>query len=197
LTLKGRKIKSKYKVKRHYIFKMKKGGKMKALKIILIVLGSLIALFVVVFGIYLLMNRQSVAQPFEVGTADMGKKVLIATQGSEYKSLMVDTLTTRLKGEDVYISVIDISGLNAINQKDWDAEVIIHSTERYRLPEPVKEYLGRIENPDEVMLLITSGSGEWKPEDCKVDIITSASKVADISEIANSIVAKVDSLLSE
>jgi len=73
---------------------------------------------------------------------------------------MVDTITARLKGEDVYISVIDISKLNEINQEDWDAQIIIYTTESYRLPDPVKEYLGRVENPDEVLLLITSGSGE-------------------------------------
>jgi hypothetical protein len=170
---------------------------MKVLKIILIVLGSLIVLFVVVFGIYLLMNRQSVARPFEVGTADMDKKVLIATQGSNFKNIMVDTLTSRLKGDNIYISVIDISGLSEVNQEDWDAEVIIHTTEGYRLPEVVKEYLERIENPGEVILLITSGSGEWKPESCKVDIITSASKVAEIYELADSIIAKVNSLLGK
>jgi hypothetical protein len=165
------------------------------LKKILIGIGAIIVLLVIIFGIYLLVNRQGVAEPFEVGVADMNKKVLIATQGSDYKNLMVDTLVSRLKAEDVYISIIDISNLSEINQEDWDAEVIIHTTEGYRLPEVVKEYLGRVENSDEVILLITSGSGEWKPEDCKVDALTSASKVADISEKANSIEEKVNSLL--
>jgi hypothetical protein len=173
----------------------KKGGKMKILKKVLILLGSLIVLMVILFGVYLFVNRQGVAESFEVGSADMSNKILIASQGSKYKDLMVDTLTARLKGEDVYISVIDISKLNEINQEDWNAEVIIHTTEGYRLPEVVKEYLERCENCDEIMLLITSGSGEWKPEDCQVDILTSASKVTDISELANRIEGKINSLL--
>jgi len=163
-------------------------------KKILIGIGVLIILLVIISGIYLLIHGQDVAEPFEVGSADSDMKILIATQGSDYKNLMVDTLISRLKGDDVYISVIDISGLNEVSQKDWDAEVIIHTTEGYRLPEVVKEYLGRIENPDEVMLLITSGDGGWKPEECKVDVLTSASKVADISEKANSIEEKINSL---
>ena len=167
---------------------------MKILKRVLIVLGSLIILFVIAFGIYLFLNIQDIAEAFEVGSPDSGRKILIATQGSEYKDLMVDTLTARLKGEDVYISVIDISGLKEINEKDWDAEVIIHTTEAWELPDPVKEYLNRIENPDEVILLITSGGGEWKPEDCKVDILTSASKVADIPGKASIIENKINSL---
>jgi hypothetical protein len=167
----------------------------KIFKRVLIVIGSLIVLLVIAFGIYLMVNRQSVAEPFEVGSPDMDRKILIATQGSEYKDIMVDTLTARLKGEDIYISVIDISGLNEIDQKDWDAEVIIHTTEGWKLPDPVKEYLDRMENPDEVILLITSGGGNWKPEDCKVDVLTSASKVSDIQEKANSIEKKVNSLL--
>jgi hypothetical protein len=167
---------------------------MKILKRILIGIGAIIVLFVIIFGIYLLMHRQGVAESFEVGSADSARKILIATQGSEYKKLMVDTLTSRLKGEDVYISVIDISTLTEISQEDWNAEVIIHTTEGYRLPEVVKEYLGRVENPDEVMLLITSGGGEWKPEDCKVDVLTSASRVTDIPENANIIENKINSL---
>jgi len=170
---------------------------MAILKKILIGIGALIVLFVVVFGIYLLIHVQDVAEPLEVGSPDMNKKVLIATQGSKYKNLMVDTLIARLKAEDIYISVIDISNLSEINQEDWDAEIIIHTTEGWKVPEPVKEFLDRIEKPDVVMLLITSGNGEWKPEDCKVDILTSASKVADISEKANSIEEKVNSLFEE
>jgi hypothetical protein len=168
---------------------------MKIFKRVLIVLGSLIVLCVIAFGVYLMIHVQDVAEAFEVGTPDMGRKILIATQGSEYKNLMGDTLISRLKGEDVYIGVIDISGLNEISEEDWDAEIIIHTTEGWKLPDPVKEYLERIKNPDEVILLITSGDGGWKPEDCKVDVLTSASKVSDISEKANSIEEKINSLL--
>jgi hypothetical protein len=170
---------------------------MKILKRVLIVLGSLIFLFLIAFGVYLFVNIQDVAESFEVGSKDMSKKILIASQGSEYKNLMVDTLTSRLKGEDVYINVIDISGLNEINQEDWDAEVIIHTTEGYRLPEVVREYLGRIENPYEVILLITSGSGEWKPGGSKVDVLTSASRVNDIPEKADIIQDKINSLFED
>jgi hypothetical protein len=170
---------------------------MKILKRVLIVLGSLIFLFLIAFGVYLFVNIQDVAESFEVGSADMSKKILIASQGSKYKNLMVDTLISRLKGEDVYISVIDISGLKEINQEDWNAEVIIHTTEAYKLPNPVKEYLGRVENPDEVMLLITSGGGEWKPGGSKVDAVTSASRVNDIPQKADIIQDKIDSLFED
>jgi hypothetical protein len=166
-------------------------------KKILIGIGVLIILLVIISGIYLLIHVQDVAEPMEVGSPEMNKKILIASQGSKYKNIMVDTLIARLKTEDVYISVIDISNLSEIDQEDWDAEVIINTTEGWKVPEPVKEFLDRIEKPDEVILLITSGNGVWKSEDCKVDILTSASKVADISEKANSIEEKVNSLFEE
>jgi hypothetical protein len=164
-------------------------------KKILIGIGVLIILLVIISGIYLLIHVQDPAESMEVGSPDLSKKILIATQGSKYKNLMLDTLVARLKAGDVYINVIDISNLNEIKQGDWDAEVIIHTTEGWKLPDPVKEYLNRMENPDEVILLITSGDGNWKPEECKVDVLTSASKVADISEKANSIEEKINLLL--
>lgn len=168
---------------------------MKIFKRVLIVLGSLVGLFIVVFGIYLLVNIQGEAEAVEVGSPEISKRVLIASQGSEFKNQMVDTIISRLKSEDIYIRVIDVSGLSEINEENWSAEIIIHTTEGWKAPEPVRDYLDRIKEPGKVMLLITSGDGGWKPEDCKVDVLASASKIANISVLADSILYKVDSLL--
>jgi len=52
---------------------------MAILKKILIVLGSLIILAVITSEVYFLINRQGVAESFEIGSVDMSKKVIIAS----------------------------------------------------------------------------------------------------------------------
>ncbi|MEO0293533.1 MAG: hypothetical protein ABIN61_04830 [candidate division WOR-3 bacterium] len=170
---------------------------MKIMKIVLILFGSIVLLAGVVFGIYLLCNIQDVAKPFELGSQEAETKILIASQGSEYKNLLVDTLTTRLRNKNFYVKVIDISSLKEIHQEEWDFEILIHTTEAWRVPEPVREFLGRVKNPNEVILVITSGVGSWKPEGFNVEMITSASKTFDIPEISNKIMDRINSLLNK
>ncbi len=75
---------------------------MKALKITLIVIGSLVVLFLIAFGVYLLLNIQGEAESFEMGSPLLEQKVLIATQGSEFKNALVDSFITYLKEEPLY-----------------------------------------------------------------------------------------------
>jgi len=52
---------------------------MKTLKITLIVIGSLVVLMLIAFGVYLLVNIQGVIESFEVNSPELEQKVLIAS----------------------------------------------------------------------------------------------------------------------
>ncbi len=168
---------------------------MKALKIIMIVLGSIIVLCVVVFGIYLLLNRQRVIMSSEMGSPEMKQKVLIASQGSDFKSALVEDLTTRLKAKSLYIKVIDVTSLKEIKEEDWNAVVLIHTTEQWKMPPDVKAYLDRAKDLSKVIILTTSGSGEWKAKDYNVDIITSASRKEELPGLIKEISSRLELIL--
>jgi len=170
---------------------------LKTLKITLIVISSIVVVLLVAFGIYLLMNRQGVIEPFEVNSPALGQKVLIASQGSDFKNAVVESLTQYLREKPVYVNVIDVTALAKVVEDEWDAVVLIHTTERWKLQPDVKAYLDRSEDLSKVVLLTTSGSGKWKTKDFKVDVITSASKMSEINSVLKKIISRLNVILGK
>jgi len=170
---------------------------LKTLKITLIVISSIVVVLLIAFGIYLLMNRQGVIEPFEVNSPALGQKVLIASQGSDFKNAVVESLTQYLREKPVYVNVIDVTALAKVVEDEWDAVVLIHTTERWKLQPDVKAYLDRSEDLSKVVLLTTSGSGKWKTKDFKVDVITSASKMSEINSVLKKIISRLNVILGK
>ncbi|GAK50790.1 putative secreted protein [Candidatus Moduliflexus flocculans] len=167
---------------------------MKALKISLIVLGSLIGIAIAAAFVYRAFYAQKIAQPFEVNSPDLPAKILIATQGSAFKTQLVAELVERIKSS-TYIRVIDVSGLSGINESDWKALVVINTCEGGKMQTDVATFLAKNADKHNIVLLTTSGSGEWKPTDSSVDSISSASKKDRIPTLVAEITQRIEALL--
>lgn len=170
---------------------------MKVLKIVLIIIGAIVALLVIVFVIYLLVNRQGVIESFDVGNPGLAQNVLIASQGSAFKNAIVESLTTHLKERQLFIKVIDVTTLGEVNEDDWDALVFIHTTEQWKLQPDVEKFLARARDLDKIILLTTSGQGDWKTDKYDVETITSASKKEEMPTLLPALYMKLDKLLQE
>ncbi len=168
---------------------------MKIFKIVLIVFAAGIVLLMALFAIYLLLNRQGVVEPYDVGEPETGNRLLVASQGSEFKSALVESVITHLAGESLYVRVIDVSGLEEIDEDEWGAILILHTTEQWKLQPDVKKYLDRARNLDKVIVITTSGSGEWKSDEYTVDVMTSASKKEELRALTDNIVLKLKAIL--
>lgn len=170
---------------------------MKVLKIVLLAIGCIILVLVIIFVIYLLMNKQGVIESSEIGNPELEQKVLIASQGSDFKNALVEGLSTNLEQRQIYIKVLDVTVLSEVSEEDWDAVVLIHTTEMSKLQPDVKAFLDRAHDLDKVILITTSGPGTWKTDDYDVDIITSASKKEELPGLTEDILRRLDVLLSE
>ena len=170
---------------------------MKVLKIFLIVLGAIVVALVVLFGILWLVMRQGVVEPFAVGDPGLEKRVLIASQGSDFKNAVVESLTTYLKEKPAYVKVIDVTSLSEVNEDDLDAVILIHTTEYSKLQPDVDQFLSRAIDLDRVVLLTTSGPGDWKTDKYDVETITSASKHEEMPTLLPALYMKLDQLLEE
>ncbi|MDH4211122.1 MAG: hypothetical protein OEV79_06700 [candidate division WOR-3 bacterium] len=168
---------------------------MKIFKIVLIILAAGIVLLMALFAIYLLLNRQGVVESYDVGEPETGNRLLIVSQGSEFKNALVESVITHLADESLYVCVIDVSGLEEINEDEWDAILILHTTEQWKLQPDVKKYLDRARNLDRVVVITTSGSGEWKSDEYAVDVMTSASKKEELRALTDNIVLKLKAIL--
>lgn len=170
---------------------------MKVLKIFLIVIGVIVVALVILFGIFWLVMRQGVIEPFAVGNPEFEKKVLIASQGSDFKNIVVESLTTYLEKKQTYVKVIDVTLLAEVDEDAWDALVFIHTTEQRKLWPDVDEYLTRAKHMNKVILVTTSGSGDWKTNKYDVETITSASKKEEMPTLLPALYMKLDQLLLE
>ncbi len=168
---------------------------MKTVKIGLIVVGSIIGLLIIAAVGYKLLFSQGVAESFEVNNSDLTTKVLIATQGSGFKDALVSGIIEDLKKKAIYMKVVDVSALPEIKENEWNALVLINTCQSGSLQADVKKYLSQTRKPDHVVLLTTSGSGNWKPEKSPVDSISSASKKKNVGPLLAEILKRVKTIL--
>lgn len=136
-------------------------------------------------------------ESFEVGSPELEQKVLIASQGSEFKNALVDNLKEHPKEKSFYIKVVDVSALGEVNENEWNALVLIHTTQQNRLQPDVKEYLNRAKNLSKVILVTTSGSGEWQTENYGIDIFTSASRMNELESLVSDILARIKTTIED
>ena len=134
-----------------------------------------------------------VAESFEVNTPELKHKVLIATQGSEFKNAVVVGIVDHLKKRHAYIKVIDIAALPQVNEDKWNAVVVIHTWENWKPQVDAKVYLEHVKDLSKVIVLTTSGDGDYKIEG--VNAITSASVMTDIPARTLYIKKRLDSIL--
>lgn len=168
---------------------------MKIIKIILLIFGGLVLILLVSFVVYLISHRQGVIATKEISQNSAKFNVLIASQGSEFKNSLVDSIVNILKDRSVNIKIIDVTGLAEINESDWNALILIHTTEKWQLQADVKAFLERTKDLNKIMLVTTSGDGKWKTADYSVDIITSASATKELPVITQKIKEWLDSRL--
>jgi len=160
------------------------------------VIIGITALVLTVFAFltwYKIHYSMDVAESFEVNTSELKHRVLIATQGSEFKDAIVAGIIDHLKQRHAYIKVIDIAALPLVNEDKWNAVVVIHTWENWKPQADAKAYLEHVKNLSKVIVLTTSGDGDYKIEG--VNAITSASVMTDIPTRTQDINKRLDSIL--
>ena len=155
----------------------------KWIKILTIIISIPVVLFIILVGTYIVMNWQGVIDPYHVGNPNAPHKVLIASQGSEFKNKLLKDLVQQLESDIVYLSIIDCTSLKKENVTDWDTIVIIHTTKAHQIPNYVKTYLQRFSNLSKLVLVSTSGGGDEVVTEFEVEAISTASRLADTNKI--------------
>jgi hypothetical protein len=134
------------------------------------------------------------AKAFTVNDPASPQRVLIATQGSEFKDAVVQGVVEKLKSRPIYIEVIDVSGLGAVDEKQWNAIVVMHTFQLSQPQPDAAAFVARAKGSGKVVVLGTSGEGTFKIEG--VDALTSASRLVDVPRRVTDIVSRVDAMLS-
>lgn len=131
---------------------------------------------------------------FEINSPELENKIVIATQLSEFKNAVLMEVLRQLSIQQVFIKVIDVKELDGISDKDWDAVVIIHTWENWAPPPAVKTWLEQERKHEKIIVLTTSGNAQYKMQG--INAITSASRMSNVTTIANEIVIRVTLILN-
>ncbi|MBU1862339.1 MAG: hypothetical protein KKH94_01570 [Candidatus Omnitrophica bacterium] len=127
----------------------------------------------------------------EKGDEDSGRKVLIATDESQFKDAVVSQIVKLLETDACYIRVIDLKELRSEHDTNYHAIILMNSCWALQLNKHVKEFLDTVKYKERVILLTTAGNKNWKPKTISVDAITSASRIQEAASIAETVVDKV------
>lgn len=135
------------------------------------------------------------ATPQEVGHPDAKERVLVATQGSAFKDAVVRGVIARLEPRGAYVKVVDVSALPDVHEAEWNAIVVLHTTEMEKPPRPVAAFVETTKAREKLVVLTTSGNGGRKL--AGVDAISSASSTAAVPGKVDEVAVRIEKVLTE
>lgn len=158
---------------------------------------STAALAIVVIGFlawYRIHFAMNPVEGFTVNDPSSEQHLLIATQGSTFKDAVVAGVIERLSEQPIFIQVVDVTALPDVDESQWDAIVVLHTIEYGKAPAPAQAFVNRVGKTGKVVVLSTSGAGDFKIEG--IDAISSASRMTDVPGRVDRILSSIESLLA-
>jgi hypothetical protein len=120
-----------------------------------------------------------------------GRKVLVATQNSKFKKVLVSEIYQALNQYSIYSKIIDVSKLKNQSSAEFSAVVIINKCMAGRPDPRVESFIDREPQKNKIIVLTTGISDSWKPDEPGVDAMTSASVLDKSDQVAKSIIKRV------
>jgi hypothetical protein len=135
----------------------------------------------------------------ESADPSMDTQVLVASRSSDFKDAVVERIRQAFENEPVYIKFIGLDDLKHEDGSRYKAIVLINVCIAWGLDPKVEGFLEDREDHSNIIVLTTSGDGDWLPDlkGRNFDAISSASRMADVNAVAGEIIAKIFALLGE
>ena len=132
----------------------------------------------------------------QAGDPSSARRVLIATENTQFKNSLVKKIVELLDDGKTYIKIVDHSkkGLEGEDPAAYSAVFITNSGASARVRPAVMNWLDSIGGKDKNVILHTTQITVWDPP-VKVDSITSASSMTDLEPIAKKLTEKIRRLL--
>lgn len=162
------------------------------MKIVLWIIGIPTVLLAGLLISYIIVNKQKVIEPFQVGNSKAKYKILIASQGSEFKEKLVNRFIKELTSDSTFIFVVDCTQLKDEYLTGWDAYVLIHTMQIHKMTKEADLFLHKMPNLDKVALVSTSGAGDENYTKLDVDGISTPSRIIAIDPIMKWILPKLN-----
>ena len=121
-------------------------------KKILLGTGLFITFFILFLMWYKFTYSMEFVESYEINSSELPQRVLIATQGSEYKEKVVSGVIGEFKSQEVYFKVVDVSLLDDVDPTIWNAVIILHTWEIWKPEEHAKAFLDAKYSSDNIFV---------------------------------------------
>lgn len=159
-----------------------------------VVISSIVTLLFL-FGVwYKYTFSMTKVAAFQVNATRSDSKLLIATQGSEFKNNITQGVIDHYGPGGVFINVMDVSGLNDVVAEEYDAILVLHTWEYERPPDVVASFIDKMKGTEnDIIVMSTSGHGTSKIQG--VDAITGESILENVPLVVDKIIKRLDPFL--
>lgn len=134
---------------------------------------------------------------YEVGKEISDTRILLASRDSDFKVEVARQIGESLKDRPVYVKFVGINQLEDEDASGYSAIIVMTRCISWDVDPETKSFLEKNPELSNIVLLVTSGEGDWKPdmEGRKFDAITSASVMARADSVAAEILERIDAIL--
>jgi len=144
-----------------------------------------------------MMVPQSDIEAYDVGSEASELRILVAARDSEFKVDVAGRVGTALAQDDVYVKFVGVDQLKDEVSASWSAVIVMTACLAWGMDSATESFLEKNDGPN-VVVLITSGEGDWTPdmEGRKFDAVTSASVMTNAGVVAEEILDKVRTIIA-
>jgi hypothetical protein len=143
------------------------------------------------------LTPQSDISAYTVGDEEFETRILFASRDSDFKVEVARRIGEALKDRPVYVKFVGIDQLGGEDASAYSAVIILTTCLAWGMDSTTESFLRDNNDFDNIIVLITSGAGDWTPdmEGRNFDAVTSASVLADAESVADEILGKVYALI--
>lgn len=163
---------------------------------------SIILLMSIIFQISCVSVPHMILPQKDIESANLNepgldKKILVASRYSDFKQEILEKIKMAFLDKSVYIKFIGLGQIEKENADQYNAVVMINTCMSWDMDRNVHGFLKRYKDHSNMIILTTSGDGNWLPKmkGRNFDAISSASKKAKVDQIVDEIIAKINSRL--
>ena len=143
------------------------------------------------------MSSETDIERHEISYSDAERTLLVASRSSGFKDALVEGIEQAFEQESVAITFIGLQELGDEDAEAFDAVVLINTCIAWSLDPQVDTFLHKYRAGGNIIVVTTSGDGNWEPkkQNREFDTVASASEVARVDEVVGEVVGKVRVLL--
>lgn len=154
-----------------------------------------VILFLIAFAFwYKLSYSMDLAENQNINSPSTETKILIATQGSDFKKAVVANIIDFYRKDSIYLKTIDVSELPQIDSSVYNAIVILHTWEYGKAPKSVSSFIAKnIYDKEKIIVFATSGAGTNTIDG--IDAMSGESIIENVDDASDRIKQRINLLL--